>query len=195
MWWNSSWAISNPKRWFCESVALNMPANLENSAVAIGLEKVRFHSNPKERQCQRMFKLPHNFTHLTCQQSNAQNSPSQASTVCEPWNSRYSSWIYKRQRKRRSNCQQPLDHQKQESFIKTSISAILTMTKPLTVCITTNCEKIFKRWEYQTAWPASWEIYIQVRKQQLELDIEKQTGSKSGKGYIKAVYCHPDYLI
>ena len=48
-----------------ESVALNMPANLENSAVATGLEKVRFHSNPKERQCQRMFKLPHNCTHLT----------------------------------------------------------------------------------------------------------------------------------
>ena len=45
--------------------AVNMPANLENSAVATGLEGVSFHSNPKERQCQRMFKLPHNFTHLT----------------------------------------------------------------------------------------------------------------------------------
>ena len=43
----------------------NTPANLENSAVAIGLEKVSFHSNPKERQCQRMLKLPHNCTHLT----------------------------------------------------------------------------------------------------------------------------------
>ena len=51
---------------WCESAALNMPANLENSAVATGLEKVRFHVNPKERQCQRMFKLPHNCTHLTC---------------------------------------------------------------------------------------------------------------------------------
>ena len=49
-----------------KSAALNMPANLENSAVATGLEKVRFHSNPKERQCQRMFKLLHNCTHLTC---------------------------------------------------------------------------------------------------------------------------------
>ena len=44
-------AISNPKRWYCESAALNMPANLENSAVATVLEKVSFHSNPKERQC------------------------------------------------------------------------------------------------------------------------------------------------
>ena len=54
------------KRLCCESVALNMPANLENSAVAIGLVKVSFHSNPKERQGQRMFKISHNFTHLTC---------------------------------------------------------------------------------------------------------------------------------
>ena len=45
--------------------ALNMPASLENSAVATGLEKVSFHSNPKERQCQRMLKLPHNCIHLT----------------------------------------------------------------------------------------------------------------------------------
>ena len=49
-----------------KSAALTMPANLENSAVATGLEKVSFHSNPKERQCQRMFKLLHNCTHLTC---------------------------------------------------------------------------------------------------------------------------------
>ena len=58
MWWNSIWGISNPQRW-CESVALNMPTNLENSAMATGLEKISFHSNPKERQCQRMFKLQH----------------------------------------------------------------------------------------------------------------------------------------
>ena len=47
------------------NMSLNMTANLENSAVATGLEKVSFHSNPKERQCQRMLKLPHNCTHLT----------------------------------------------------------------------------------------------------------------------------------
>ena len=50
------------------------------------------------------------------------------------------------------------------------------------------------RWEYQTTWPTSWEICMQVKKQELELDIEQQTGSKSGKEYIKAVYCHPAYL-
>ena len=49
-----------------ESASLNMTTNLENSAVATGLEKVSFHSNPKERQCQRMFKLPHSCANLTC---------------------------------------------------------------------------------------------------------------------------------
>ena len=62
---------------------------------------------------------------------------------------------------------------KQESSRKTSISALLTMPKPFTVWITTNCGKFLKRWEYQTTWPASWEICIQVKKQQLELDMEQ----------------------
>ena len=59
---------------------------------------------------------------------------------------------------------------------------------------TTNCGKFLKRWEYQTTWPASWEICMQVKKQQLELDMEQWTGSKYEKEYIKAVYCHPAYL-
>ena len=54
--------------------------------------------------------------------------------------------------------------------------------------------KILKKWEYQATWPASWKICVQVKKQQLELDMEYQTGSKSGKEYIKAVYCHPAYF-
>ena len=51
-----------------------------------------------------------------------------------------------------------------------------------------------EREEYQTTLPASWEICMQVKKQELEPDMEKQTGSKSGKEYVKAVYCHPAYL-
>ena len=54
----------------------------------------------------------------------------------------------------------------------------LTMPKPLTVWITINCGKFWKRWECKATWPASWETYMQVRKQQLELDMEQQTGSK-----------------
>ena len=83
---------------------------------------------------------------------------------------------------------------KQESSRKTSVSALLTMPKPLTVWITTNCGNFWKRWEYQTTWSASWEICMQVKKKQLELDIEQQTGSKLEKEYVKAVYCHPVYL-
>ena len=67
---------------------------------------------------------------------------------------------------------------KQESSRETPISALCTMPKPLTVWITINCGKFWKRWEYQTTWSASWEICMQVRKQQLELDMEQQTGSK-----------------
>ena len=81
---------------------------------------------------------------------------------------------------------------KQESSTKTSTCALLTMQKPLTVWITT--EKFLKIWEYQTTLPASWEICMQVKKPQLELDMEQQTGSKLGKEYVKAVYCHPAYL-
>ena len=54
---------------------------------------------------------------------------------------------------------------KQESSRNTSISALLTMPKPLTMWITINCGKFWKRWEYRTTWPASWETYMQVRKQ------------------------------
>ena len=83
---------------------------------------------------------------------------------------------------------------KQESSRKASTSTLLTTPKPLTVWIRTNCGKFFKRWEYQTTWPASWEICMQVKKQQLELYMEQQNGSKLGKEYIKGVYCHPAYL-
>ena len=59
--------------------------------------------------------------------------------------------------------------------------------------IPTNCGKFLKRWEYQTTWPASWEICMQIKKPQLELAMKHQTGSKLGKEYIKAIYCHPAY--
>ena len=78
---------------------------------------------------------------------------------------------------------------------KKSTSVSFTMVKPLTVWTTTNCGKFFKRCEYQTTWPASWETYMQIKKQQLKLNIEQQTGSKSGKEYVKALYCHPAYFI
>ena len=70
----------------------------------------------------------------------------------------------------------------------------MTMPKPLTVWITTNCGKFFRRLESQTTLPAPWEICMQVKKQQLKPDMEQQTGSKLVKEYIKAVYCPSVYL-
>ena len=83
-------------------------------------------------------------------------------------------------------------YKKQENSRKTSAS--LTMLNPLTVWITANCGKFFKRWEYQITLPACCETCMQVKKQQLEPYLEQQTSSKLGKEYVKAVYCHPAYL-
>ena len=74
---------------------------------------------------------------------------------------------------------------KQESSRETS--ALLTLTKPLTAWITTNYGKFWKRWEFQTTLPASWGICMQVKKKQLEIDMEQRTGSKLGKEYNKAI--------
>ena len=62
------------------------------------------------------------------------------------------------------------------------------------VWITTKYRKSFKRWEYQTTLPASQDMCIQVKKQQLEPDMEKWTGYRLGKEYVKAIYCYPAYL-
>ena len=116
--------------------------------------------------------MPKNFQTTTQLHSshmlvnNAQNSPSQASTVCEPRTSKCTSWIQKRQKNQRSNCQHPLDHSKIKRIPdKTSTSALLTMLEPLTVWITINCGKFLKRWEYQITLPAFWETCMQVKKQ------------------------------
>ena len=67
---------------------------------------------------------------------------------------------------------------KQEEFQKNIYFYFIDYVKAFDVCITINCGKFWKRWEYQTTWPASWETFKQVRKQQLELDMGQQTGSK-----------------
>ena len=77
--------------------------------------------------------------------------------------------------------------EEQESSRKTPTFALLTTSKPLTLWITTNCRKFLNSWEYQTTLAASWEICIQVNKQQLELVMEQQTGSKLGNEYVKTV--------
>ena len=123
---NSCWAISNSEKWCCESVALSMPANLENSAVATGLEKVSFHPIPKKDNA----KNAQTTTQLYSSHMLGKwclKFSRQASEICEPWNSRCSSWFWKRQRNQRSKCQHPLDHWRAREFQKNPISVLLTM--------------------------------------------------------------------
>ena len=162
-----------------------MPANLENSAVATGLQKVSFHSNPKKGQCQRMFRLLHNCTHLHA-------SKVMLKILQDRLQQYMNLQMFKLDLEKAEEPEIKLpisigSQKNQESSRKTSTSALLIMPKPLTVWITTNCGKFFKRWEYQTNWSASWEIYMQIKKQQLELDVEQQTPSKLGKECVKAV--------
>ena len=82
---------------------------------------------------------------------------------------------------------------KQENSRKTSTSALLITPKPLTVWITTNCGKVLKRWDTRPPYLPP-EISVCRSSSKLEPNMEQQTGSKSGKEYIKAVYCHPAYL-
>ena len=86
----------------------------------------------------------------------------------------------KKQRNQRSNCQHPLDHQKSKRVPEKLF--LYWLCQSLWLCGSQQAVKKFlKRWEYQSTLPASWEIYIQVKKQQLEMDMEQQTGSKSEK--------------
>ena len=68
--------------------------------------------------------------------------------------------------------------EKEREFQKNIYFCFIDYAKAFDCGITINCGKFWKRWEYQTTWSASWEICMQVRKQQLELDMEQQTGSK-----------------
>ena len=154
-----------------------MPGNFENSAVATGLEKVIFHCNPKERQCQKCSDY--------CRVALISHASKEMLKILQARLQQYVNREIQMFKLVLEKAEEPEiklptsagSSKNQESSRKT-ISALLTMPKPLTVWITINCGKFWKRWEYQTTWPASWEICMQVRKQQLELDMEQQTGSK-----------------
>ena len=176
--------------------ALNMSANLENSAVAIGLEKVRFHFNPKERQWK---ECSHYCTVALISHT--------SKVMLKILQARLQQYVkhelpdvqagFRKGRGTRDQIATSAGSlKKQESFRKTSISALLTMPKPLTVWITINCGKFWRTWEYQTTWPASWETCMQNTKQQLELEMEQQTDwFQIGKGVCQGcIYCHPAYL-
>ena len=140
-------SVSNPERWCYENAALNMSANLENSAVATGLETVSFHSNPKERKCQRMlnYHIIGLISHASKVMLKILQTRLQQYVNCDLPD------VQAGFRKGRGTGDQIANIcwtlKEQESSRKTSISALLTMPKPLTVWITINCGKFWERWE------------------------------------------------
>ena len=100
----------------------------------------------------------------------------------------------KRQRNQRSNWQHLLDHEKSKRVPEKHLLLLHWLCQSLWLCRSQQTGKFLKSWEYQTTWPASWQMCMQVKKQQLELDTEQHTGSESGKEYVKAVFCHPAYM-
>ena len=177
-WWNSSWAISNSKRW-CVKVLHSMCQQI-------------WKTQQWPQDWKRSFFIP------ISKKGNAKECTDYSTIALISHTSEVMLKILQARLQQYVNRELP-DVQagfrkaeepeiklstttgsspKQESSRKTSISALLTMSKHLTAWITINCGKFWKRWKYQTTWPASWETCIQVRKQQLELDMEQQTRSK-----------------
>ena len=155
-----------------------MSANLENSAEATRVEKVSFIPTPKKgnaKECSNYC-----ATVLISHASKVILQILQASLQY------YVNWELPDvqagfQRGRGTREQTVNSHrimEKAREFQKKILLLLHWLPKSLSVWITTNCGKFLKRWEYQTTWPVSWEICMQVRKQQLELDMEQQTGSK-----------------
>ena len=171
-----------------------MPANLENSAVATGLERVSFHSNSIQWQCQKMLKLPHNFTNLTHleKQCSKFSKPGFNST----WAINLQIFKLDLEREKEPEIKFPMSIgslKEQESSRKTSTSALLIMPKTLTL-------------DHNKMWKILQELGIPDhltcllrnlyagQEAPVRTDIEQQNGSKSGKEDVNVVYCHPAYL-
>ena len=125
-----------------------MSANLENSAVATGLEKFSFHSNSKERQCQRMLKLPHNCTHLHASKVILKILQARLPQYMKHELTDVQARFRKGRRTRDQIANIGWIIEKAREFQQKSTSVLLTTPKPLTMWITTNCGKFFKIWEY-----------------------------------------------
>ena len=161
-----------------------MSANLENSAGATGLEKVSFHSNPKEGQCQRMFKLQLHSFHMLG--GNAQNPSSQASLVCELRNSRCTSWVLKRQRNQRSNCQHSLDHGENKWIPEKHLLLLHWLCQSLWLC---GLQKTMEN-SSRNGTCLLRNLYA-GQEATVRIGHEQWTGSKLGKEFNKSVCCHP----
>ena len=155
-----------------------MPANLENSAVATRMKKVRF-----------FYYTVAIISHASKVTLKILQDRLQQYVNCELPD--VQAWFRKAEKPEIKFLTSVESLKKQESSRKTSISALLCQS--LWLCGSQQIGKFFKRWEYQTTLPASCEISIQVKKQQLVLDMEQWTGSILGKEYVKSLCCHSAY--
>ena len=155
-----------------------MWANLENSAVATGLEKASFHSNPKERQCQKCS----NYCTVALISHTSKVMLKILQARLQLYMNHELPDVQAGFRKGRGTRDQIANIRwiiaKAKEFQKNIYFCFIDYAKAFDSVDHNKLWKILKRWEYQTTWPVSWEICMQVRKQQLELDMEQQTGSK-----------------
>ena len=231
MWWNSSWAISNPKRWCFKalhSICLQiwktqqwpqdwkrsfslqsqrkaMPKNIQKWSEVDQLCTTL--CDPKDCslrgssihgifQARVLARVAISFSHtitLNSHDSKIMHKILQA-RLQQYVTENFQMYKLDLEKAKEPEIKLPTSAgswKKQENSRKTYTSASLTTLKHLTVWITKNCEKFWNRWEYQnTTLPASYKTCMQVKKQQLEPDMEQWAGSKLGKDYIKALDCH-----
>ena len=178
-----------------------MPANLENSAVATGLEKVSFHSNPKERQCQRMLRLPHNCTHLT----HSSHISLTGKIMLKILQTRLQQYVNRELPDVQAGFRKSRGTRDQIANIRWIMEKAREFQKNIYLCFI-DYAKAIDCVDYNKLWKILKEIGIQdhltcllrnlyaSQEAQLERDMEQQTGSKYEKEYVKAVYCHPAYL-
>ena len=159
-------------------------------------EKVSFHSNPKERRPQRIVCSNYHTIALISHASKVMLKILQArlqqNMNCELLDVQVGFRKGRRTRDQIVNIRWIIEKAR-EFQKKISTSASLTMLNPLTVWITTNCGKFWKRWEYQTSWHALRKSVCRSRSNSSK-QICTWTCSKLGKEYIKALYCHLAYL-
>ena len=174
-----------------------MPANLENSAVATELEKVSFPSNPKKKGNAKEYSEYHTISlilHASKVMLKILQVRLQRYVNCELPDVQAGFIKGRGTREHTANILWII--KKAREFQKNIYFCFIDYAKSLWLCGSQFIKlwKILKRGEYQTTQSAQWKICRQVKKQQLELNVEQWTGYKLGKEYIKAVYCQPAYL-
>ena len=170
-----------------------MPANLENSAVATGLEKVSFHSNAKEGQCHRMFRLQLHSFHTLAKQCSKFSRQGFNST----WTENFQMFKLDLEKAEEQEIKLPTSaasSKKTENSKKNIYFCFIDHTKAFDCVDHNKLCKILNQIGIPDHLTCLLRNLYASQKQQLELDMEQQTGSISGKEYIKVVYCHLVYL-